>query len=113
MKDWVELLLVGVGAVGASSGFWAYLQKRDSNKNAVLRLVLGLAHDRIVFLGMSYVKRGYVTADEYEDLDKYLYGPYSEFGGNGLAQKIMESVGKLPMIPHPIVSHSTELEVME
>lgn len=71
--------------------------KRSQNTNASTTLLLGLAHDRIIHLGMSYIRRGWITKDEYEDLDKYLYGPYSTFGGNGLAERVMTEVRKLPI----------------
>lgn len=29
-------------------------------------MLIGLAHDRIVYLGMSYIDRGWITQDEYE-----------------------------------------------
>jgi hypothetical protein len=58
---------------------------------------MGLAHDRIIFLGSKYIDRGWITKDEYEDLNTYLYEPYSQFGGNGLAKKVMLDVEKLPM----------------
>lgn len=84
-------------AVVASQGFWTWIQSKSNRKNSTTTLLLGLAHDRIVFLGMSYVDRGWITKDEYEDFFKYLYTPYSEFGGNGLAEKVMLDVTKLPL----------------
>lgn len=94
---WALSLITIVASVGASSGFWSWIQRKDTRKTAQVRLLLGLAHDRIVFLGMSYVDRGWITKDEYEDFIKYLYAPYSEFGGNGLAEKVMNEVVKLPI----------------
>ena len=29
-------------------------------------MLIGLAHDRIIYLGMTYIERGYITQDEYE-----------------------------------------------
>lgn len=99
MTELVVAAVISIAAgIGASSGFWAFLQRRDTRKDATTRLLLGLAHDRIVFLGMSYVDRGWLTKDEYEDFVKYLYQPYSEFGGNGLAEKVMTEVAKLPLM---------------
>lgn len=49
------------------------------------QLLVGLAHDRIVYLGMKYIERGYITRDEYENLNDYLYVPYAAAGGNGSA----------------------------
>ena len=94
--EWITVISV-VGSVVASSGFWAWIQKRDIRKGATTQLLLGLAHDRIIYLGMNYLERGWITKDEYEDYHKYLVTPYSQFGGNGLAEKVVEDVRKLPI----------------
>jgi len=98
MEEVAIMVATIVGSVVASGGFWAWLQKRDTRRSATTQLLLGLAHDRIVHLGMSYIEQGSITKDEFEDLDKYLYGPYSAFGGNGLAEKVMTEVKLLPMV---------------
>lgn len=56
-----------------------------------------LAHDRIIFLGMHYIERGWITQDEYENLYEYLYKPYEKLSGNGSAKRIMTEVNKLPI----------------
>ena len=56
-------------------------------------MLIGLGHDRIMFLGMTYIDRGYITKDEYENL----YKPYEKLGGNGSAKRIMAEVDKLPI----------------
>ena len=93
-----------VGSVLASSGFWAYLQNRrteknnkDDVRNAFVDLLKGLAHDRIVFIGNGYLERGWITKDEYDDFVKYLYEPYERVGGNGMARKVMREVENLPL----------------
>ena len=58
---------------------------------------MGLGHDRLVYLCMRYIERGWVSSDEYEDLNKYLYSPYTEMGGNGTVKKLMSEVQKLPI----------------
>ena len=97
MQPWLQMIVTIVCAVIASSGFWAYIQKRNENKDAKSRMLIGLAHDRIIFLGMSYIERGWITQDEYENLYEYLYKPYEEMGGNGSAKRIMNEVNKLPI----------------
>lgn len=97
METWAVVLITALSSVGASSGFWAYLQSKGSRRDAMLTLLLGLAHDRIIFLGMGYLARGSITKDEYQDYMKYLCEPYAEFGGNGLADKVVEDVKKLPI----------------
>lgn len=94
---WVERVLTIFAAVLASSGFWAWLQKRSERKDVRTRMLVGLGHDRILYLGMKYIERGYITHDEYENLYEYLYKPYSEIGGNGSAKRIMGEVDKLPI----------------
>ena len=94
---WAQMAVTFIVAVMASSGFWALVGKYTDNKTNLTKLLLGLAHDRIVWLGMSYLERGWVTSDEYEDFFKYLCEPYSEFGGNGMAEKIMKEVRGLPV----------------
>lgn len=91
------MVLTVICAVIASSGFWTYLSKHSEKKDVKAQVLIGLAHDRILFLGMKYVDRGYVTHDEYENLYEYLYKPYEKMGGNGSAKRVMQMVNNLPM----------------
>lgn len=97
MEPWFQMVATIVCAVVASSGFWAYIQKRSEKKDVRTQMLIGLAHDRIVYLGMSYIDRGWITQDEYENLHDYLYKPYEKMGGNGSAKKVMSEVNKLPI----------------
>ena len=87
----------GGGCIIGSTGLWNYLTARREKNDAKTQLLVGLAHDRIIYLGMHYVERGYITRDEYENLNDYLYKPYESAGGNGSAQRVMEEVKKLPL----------------
>lgn len=60
-------------------------------------MLVGLGHDRIMYLGMAYVERGWITQDEYENLHEYLYKPYKKLNGNGSAERVMDEVKKLPI----------------
>lgn len=102
MPLWLQLVVTIFSAVLASSGLWAYIMKRSERKDSKTKLLLGLAHDRIMFLGMSYITRGYITQDEYENLNDYLYKPYEDTGGNGSAQRVMQEVNKLPVRKYPV-----------
>ena len=97
MDIWVQIAVPLVAAVLTSSGLWAVVAKRADKGDAQRKMLVGLAHDRIVHLGMVYVDRGYVTQDEYENLNDYLYAPYEKMGGNGSAKRVMEEVRRLPM----------------
>ena len=98
MEPWMqEVLLPIVLAVLASNGLWALIGTRRDKNDVERKMLVGLAHDRIIHLGMVYVTRGYITQDEYENLNDYLYQPYEKMGGNGSAKRVMEEVRKLPI----------------
>ena len=97
MESWLQILLTIFSSVLASSGLWAYVTKRLEKKDVKTEMLIGLGHDRIMYLGMAYIERGYITSDEYENLYGYLYKPYEKMGGNGSAKRIMNEVNKLPI----------------
>lgn len=86
-----------VVAALTSGGLWALVAKRADKNDAERKMLVGLAHDRIIHLGMVYIERGYVTQDEYENLNDYLYAPYEKMGGNGSAKRVIEEVRRLPI----------------
>lgn len=93
----VQMVLSILLAMIGSTGLWNYISTRREKHDAKTKLLVGLAHDRIVYLGMKYIERGHVTHDEYENLNDYLYEPYAAAGGNGSAKRVMEEVRKLPI----------------
>lgn len=97
MQNWIQFVSAIICAVLASSGLWNLIQKKTDKKDARAKMLVGLAHDRIIWLGMQYIDRGSITQDEYENLHDYLYLPYAEMGGNGSAKRVMAEVEKLPI----------------
>lgn len=95
--DLIQTIITIVCSVLASSGFWAFLMKRNDSKDVKTRMLIGLAHDRIMYLATEYIKRGYITMDEFENLNTYLYEPYEALGGNGSAKRVMDEVKRLPI----------------
>lgn len=93
----LEALVTILVSVLASSGVWAVVMKVMDKKDVRTQMLIGLGHDRIMYLGMSYIQRGWVTRDEYENLVDYLYKPYELMGGNGSAKRVVEEVKKLPL----------------
>ena len=83
-------------AVLASAGFWQVIQTRRTKRTATERLLLGLAFCEITRSCEAYIERGYITTAEYNELDRYLYQPYAEAGGDGTAAKLMAEVKQLP-----------------
>lgn len=102
MDVWIRAIVIIVGSIIGSGGLWAYLQNRDSKKNATTRLLMGMAYDRITAMGLEYIERGSVTKDEYEELEKFFYKPYKALGGNGVAERVMRDVAALPFRPHNV-----------
>lgn len=101
MDPWLQSVITAVVAIFASAPFWSWMASRKKAESAMVRLLLGLAYDKIVVQGMHYIDRGWITKDEYEDFCKYLYDPYLEFGGNGVAEQIHRQVSQLPLKSHP------------
>lgn len=108
MEVWTQVAVPLLVALLTSTALWGVVSKvilkrmeltakRSKADDAERKMLVGLAHDRIIHLGMVYIERGYVTQDEYENLQVYLYEPYEEMGGNGSARRVMEEVRKLPI----------------
>lgn len=102
MTHEIIILLISIGgSVFASAGFWSFVtyacNKKGNCKSAEAKMLLGLGHDRILYLGSVYLKEQCITKDEYENLYDYLYLPYKELGGNGTAEKMINDVKKLPI----------------
>ena len=104
MEPWLQIVLTVFSSVLASSGLWTFLQKRAERKDVKTEMLIGLAHDRILYLGMQYIERGWITQDEYENLYEYLYKPYEKLGGNGSAKRVMSEINKLPIRPANYIS---------
>lgn len=93
----LQIIMTIVCSCLASSGLWALIQRYLDRNDARTQMIIGLGHDRIVWLGLKYIERGWITQDEYENLFKWLYEPYEKMGGNGSAKRIMDEVRKLPL----------------
>lgn len=97
MDPLFQMVITVLCSVIASSGFWAFMQANLNSKDCKSEMLIGLAHDRIIDLGMTYIERGWIYQDEYENLNDYLYRPYEKMGGNGSAKRIMQEVNGLPI----------------
>jgi len=81
----------------ASGGFWNYLINRKKKPDAITKLLMGLAHTKIISIGAEHIELGSISSELYRDLVYYLYEPYLELGGNGACERIMVQVAKLPI----------------
>lgn len=99
MSILIHIIVPVIVAVLASSGLWAFLLKKSDKKDAQSEMLMGLAHDRILYLGKSYLARSptYITMDEYDNLKNYLYEPYKKLGGNGTASGLWMRLTNSPL----------------
>lgn len=95
------IVLTILSAFIASSGFWAYILQRHKDEKLWKKLLLGLAHDRILFLSMQAINRGSISREEFNNLHEFIYMPYRLMGGNGTTTRMMDEVNKLPIKESP------------
>lgn len=91
-----QLILTIITSLLASSGLWAFLGNRLEKNSAERELIVGIGHIELVFFGMRYLERGWITRDEYDTM-RDLYKPYAKLGGNGSGTRIMQELEKLPI----------------
>lgn len=96
-----DILLTIFLAVFASGGFWSFLQawwtRRSKNKTAEQKLLLGIAFKEICETCQRHLEIGEIDAEEYKELNHYLFEPYAEMGGDGTAERLIKEVEKLPI----------------
>lgn len=91
----LKLIVSIIIAIFASSGFWQFIiykQNRNDNKS---KAVLALLHDKLYYLCEKYLKLGYITVEDFENIN-YLYEPYINMGGNGTITILYDKIKKLP-----------------
>lgn len=103
-----DILLAIVVAVFGSTGLWTLInnlinahieRKKAVQKNPMQDMVLGLGYDRIVHVCNKYIDQGWIDQNTLRDINKYLYQPYIELGGNGTAEMLFDKVKELPNKP--------------
>ena len=123
MEIFVELLksASGAGIVAGLFGIWQWRLNRKAQKedkaadtrivncaargkeieqlqktvNALIVADRAILYDRIKHLAKTYIKRGYITVEEYEDLKRMHKVYHDDLLGNGFLDSIMEEVDKL------------------
>ncbi len=60
-------------------------------------MILGLGHDKLLYLTDKFAERGGITQKERRNL-KYLYDPYVRLGGNGDCEVGYKTCEKLPTL---------------
>ena len=109
----IQAVVSVLTAVLASGGLWSFLSKKqeirfeelerkrkeeaeaEEKNDDKTKLLVGLAHDRLIYLTNKYLEEGWISSENYENLT-YMYEPYIKGGGNGTVKRNMEKVEKLP-----------------
>lgn len=91
-----QVIITVFTSILASSGLWAFINSRLDKNNSERELLVGIGHIELVFFGMQYIERGWITREEYETMQG-LYKPYVKLGGNGSGTKIMKEIEELPI----------------
>ena len=96
----METMVTIILSIFASSGFWAFvtfaLQRKDEKRDSRDKILMGIARRQILLDAEIHFARGYITPDDYNELNDYLYQPYKALGGNGSAERVMSQVKQLP-----------------
>lgn len=97
----VELSNPILSALFGAPGIWAWAKTKADHNNAATKLALIVSKNQLIALGRTYLDRGYITMDEYEEYEAE-YNIYSVLGGNGLARRVFKQVDDLPIMPNNI-----------
>lgn len=123
MEVLLELLksAFGAGIVAGLFGLWQWRLNRKAQKedkaaekevvscaargreikqlqdtvNALIVADRMILYDRIKHLAKSYIKRGHITVEEYEDLKRMHEVYHDNLNGNGFLDAVMDEVRKL------------------
>ena len=60
-------------------------------------MLIGLGHDRVIYLTDKFVRRGSITLKEKRNLE-FLYAPYRDMGGNGDCKIGYDACQQLPVV---------------
>lgn len=71
------------------------IKQLQDTVNALIVADRTILYDRIKHLAKSYIKRGWITVEEYEDLKRMHKVYHDDLNGNGFLDSIMEEVDKL------------------
>lgn len=75
-----------------------YIINLNDEETKHINLILASYRYRLIALCKGYIKQGYITLEQYEQLNEF-YLVYSGLGGNGQAKEYYDMTIKLPREP--------------
>lgn len=100
MDKAIVIAIISSGALSTLiSGLFNLWQTRKKKQDGVREGIKILLYDRIKHLGKAYIERGYISAEELEDLTTMhnIYHDPDGLNGNGFLDTIMHNVKSLPI----------------
>jgi len=91
----IVTLIVVVGSIFASNGFWDWLKSRRKKMTVYEEVTMAMGRDRLNFLSKKHIKNGYIPEDEVESFSA-LGESYINAGGNTIVKELFEEAMKLP-----------------
>ena len=73
-----------------------YIREVDVNENNRINLIISSYKFRLIQLCQIYLRQGYMTSDQYEQLSEF-FKVYSGLGGNGQAKQYYDKAINLPV----------------
>lgn len=96
VKYWVQEVMAAITAAMAFMFKRVYAWKNE--QELVKQGVLAILHDRLYQACQFYLKRGYCTLEDRDNLD-YMFRPYKALGGNGTGEELYNRCLALPYEP--------------
>ena len=96
VKYWVQEVMAAITAAMAFMLKRVYTWKNE--QDLVKQGVLAILHDRLYQACQFYLKRGYCTLEDRDNLD-YMFRPYKALGGNGTGEELYNRCLALPYEP--------------
>ena len=96
-SNWVAGVF-GLIALALSKGHLKLSKQMQTDRartNAINAGVLALLHDRLYQACTFYLKRGYCSVDDRDNLE-YMFKPYKTLGGNGTGEELYNRCLALP-----------------
>lgn len=102
MPIWITVVIAVIGSTAFArvteaiiAALKARREAREAAKKpkeipALTRLVLGVAHDKIIAKLQSYITVGHISPEDLTELKSYYISPYFECGGDGTVATLWE-----------------------
>lgn len=95
-KYWVQEVLTTISGAVAWLGRKVHRWKQE--QDLVKQGVLAILHDRLYQACQYYLRKGYCSIDDRDNLE-YMFRPYRALGGNGTGEELYNRCLALPYEP--------------